>query len=120
MLLTLLAYGIYREVRNENYDPDISEEMGRLVRGCVILWFFWPFIVIPLGAQLLTSRQRRTWYWSFSLLTLLSLIGGLGAYLLVGIFISLVKAIGYLTIAYRVQQQKERAQAAETDNESWE
>jgi len=120
ILLTLLTYGIYREVRNENYDPEVDETVTNWVIHGVILCFFWPFFVIPLGAKLVTSRQRKAWYSSFGLLAFISLLAGLGAYFVIGISIVMLKVFGYLYYAYRIQQQKERAQAAETDYESWE
>ena len=117
MILTLLVYGIYSELKNQTYDPDTDEAMSSLLRKAAVMVFFWPFVLIPLASKLKTERQQATWSLSVVLLTLLSFLGGIGLYLVVGIFLSAVIGLGYLYYVYKVHNEEKATSAF---NEDWE
>lgn len=109
MLATIFTYLIWKDLREQNEDPDSREFMEEKVRNALILFFLWPVILINLAQQLEEERHKKIWVISVLSFTILSsALGGIGLYLLIGITLGAIKLIGYLTIAYRLQLKKEK------------
>jgi fatty acid desaturase len=119
LLLTLLVYGIYSEVKNQTYDPDTNEAMLNLVIKSLGIIFFWPFMVISLASKLKTPRQQATWSLSTFFIALLSFLGGIGLYLVLGIILSAVTGIGYLYYVHKIHRESQESELTVL-NEDWE
>lgn len=103
MLLTLFAYLIWKDGRERDRDPDTDEAWNKLLISALFLIFMWPFILIKLGEQLEQDRHKHIWVISITCFTLLlAAFSGIGGYLSFGMFIALVKGIGYLYYAYKI------------------
>jgi hypothetical protein len=103
MLLTLFAYLIWKDGRDRDRDPDVDEAWNKLLTNALFLIFLWPFILIRLGEQLEQDKHKQIWVISISCITLLiAAFSGIGGYLAFGIFIGMVKAIGYLYYANKI------------------
>jgi hypothetical protein len=110
MLLTLFAYLIWKDGRDRDRDPDTDEAMRQLFISFLSLMVLWPFILIKLGEQLEQDKHKHVWVISITCFAiLLATFSGIGGYLAFGMFIALVKGIGYLYYAYKipVESQKE-------------
>lgn len=103
MLLTLFAYLIWKDGRDRDRNPEVDEAWNKIVINALLLIFLWPFILINLGEQLEQDKHKRIWVISISCFALLlSAFSGIGGYLAFGMFIGLIKMIGYLYIAYKI------------------
>ena len=113
MLLTLFAYLIWKDGRDKDRNPETEEAWNKMLISALLLIFLWPFILINLGEQLEQEKHRHIWVISISCFTLLlAAFSGIGGYLVFGMFVGLVKAIGYLYYAYKipVESQEEAEQ----------
>lgn len=106
MLLTLFAYLIWKEARDQNRDPDTDEAWNKIIVSTLFLIFLWPFILIKLGEQLEQDKHKHRWVISISCVTLLvSAFAGIGGYLIFGILTAATKMIGYLYYANKIHQE---------------
>ena len=109
MLLTLFAYLIWKEARDQNRDPDTDEAWNKIIVSALFLIFLWPFILIKLGEQLEQDKHKHRWVVSITCLALLvSAFSGVGGYLIFGILIAITKMIGYLYYTYKITAESQK------------
>lgn len=119
MILTLIAYGIYTQIRDETRDPETDESISNLLLHVFGLVLFWPIYVIPLGTRLATQRQQHIWYIGVFNVALVSVILGLIPYLLLGLLVLAVAVFGYIYYGLKIYREREAASHNLLD-ENWE
>jgi len=107
MIATILAYLAYRELRDQNTEPETSEELWDWILKGIAVILFWPYFLARLERYQETQGQKNRLVVSVCVLALISLT--FSFYLILGIFIGLVRMSAFLYHVYRIQQEKEKS-----------
>jgi hypothetical protein len=107
MILTLLAYLIYRDVKNiaeDGLDPYGGPSNTQIITAGLMMVFFWPIVLIPVGQQLESTKHQKIWTISWASAGILSLAFG-AVYLVIGITLAMIKGLGYTYYMYKYSQE---------------
>lgn len=107
MILTLLAYLIYRDVRSiqeQPLDPYGGPPAQKTFEATLMMIFLWPIVLIPVGQKLESIKHQHIWTLFWATAGILSLALG-AVYLIIGITLALIKGTAYTYYFFKYTQE---------------